>query len=38
MPKKENIIQLSEIDRMGLQDIVRNGTHNARIIRRAQTL
>lgn len=38
MPKKENIIQLSEIDRMELQDIVRTGTHKARIIRRAQTL
>ncbi len=38
MPKKEHIIQLSEIDRMELEDIVRKGTHKARVIRRAQTL
>lgn len=38
MPKKEHIIQLSKIDRMELQDIVRKGTHKARVIRRAQTL
>jgi transposase len=38
VPKKEHIIQLSEIDRMELEDIVRKGTHKARVIRRAQTL
>ena len=38
MPKKQHIIQLSEIDRMELQDIVRKGTHKARVIRRAQAL
>jgi transposase len=38
MPKKEHIIQLSEIDRMELEDIVRKGTNKARVIRRAQTL
>ena len=37
MPKKEHIIQLSEIDRIELEDIVRKGTHKARVIRRAQT-
>jgi transposase len=38
MPKKENEIQLSEINRVELQNIVSKGTHKARIIRRAQTL
>ena len=38
MPKKDHIIELSEIDRIELQDIVRKGKHKARIMRRAQTL
>lgn len=38
MPKKQHIIQLSEIERMELQDIVRKGKHKARVMRRAQTL
>jgi transposase len=38
MPKKEHIIQLSEIDRLELQDIVRKGSHPARVMRRAQIL
>ena len=38
MPKKEHIIQLSEVDRMELEDLVRKGTHKARVMRRAQTL
>lgn len=38
MPKKDHVIQLSEIDRLELQDIVRKGTHKARVIRRAQIL
>lgn len=38
MPKKENKIELSEIERLELQDIVRKGTPKAREIRRAQTL
>lgn len=38
MPKKEHIIELSEIDRMELEDIVRKGKHKARVMRRAQTL
>jgi len=38
MPKKQYVIQLSEIERMELQDIVRKGTHQARVIRRAQML
>jgi len=38
VPKKENEIELSEIERLELQDIVRKGTHKAREIRRAQTL
>src|SRR3990172_5526726 len=38
MPKKQYVIQLSEIERMELQDIVRKGTHKARVIRRAQML
>jgi len=38
MPKKEHVIQLSEIERMELENIVRKGTHKARVIRRAQTL
>jgi transposase len=36
MPKKDHIIELSEIDR--LEAIVRSGQHKARTIRRAQTL
>lgn len=38
MPKKEHIIELSEIDRLELEAIVRSGQHKARTIRRAQTL
>lgn len=38
MPKKENKIDLSEIERLELQEIVSKGTHKARIMRRAQTL
>lgn len=38
MPKKADVIQLSEIDRMELQDIVRKGSHKARVMRRAQIL
>lgn len=38
MPKKKHIIQLSETERMELQDIVRKGSHKARVMRRAQTL
>jgi hypothetical protein len=38
MPKKEHVIQLSELDRMELEDSVRKGTNKARVIRRAQTL
>lgn len=38
MPKKEHIIQLSEIDHLELQDIVRKGSHKARVMRRAQIL
>jgi transposase len=38
MPKKEHIIELSEIDRLELEAIVSSGQHKARTIRRAQTL
>lgn len=38
MPKKEDIIELSEIDRLELNAIVSGGQHKARTIRRAQTL
>ncbi len=38
MPKKQYVIQLSEIERMELQDIVGKGIHKARVIRRAQML
>jgi len=38
MPKKEHIIELSEIDRLELEAIVRSGQNKARTIRRAQTL
>lgn len=38
MPRKGYIIQLSEIDRVELQDIVRKGSHPARVMRRAQIL
>jgi transposase len=38
MPKKEHVIQLSEIERLELQDIVRKGKQKARVMRRAQTL
>lgn len=38
MPKKEHIIELSAIDRLELEAIVRSGQHKARTIRRAQTL
>jgi transposase len=38
MPKKQYVIQLSEIERQELAAIVSSGTHKARVIRRAQTL
>jgi transposase len=38
MPKKDHVTQLSEIDRLELQDLVRKGSHKARVIRRAQIL
>ena len=38
MPKKQHVIQLSEIERLELHDIVRKGKHKAWVIRRAQTL
>ena len=38
MRKQDYPIQLSEIDRMELADIVRKGQSKARVIRRAQTL
>lgn len=38
MPKKEHIIELSEIDRVELQDIVGKGQPKARVMRRAQIL
>lgn len=38
MPKKQHIIELSEIDRLELEGMVRTGQHKARTIRRAQTL
>jgi len=38
MPKKQHVIQLSEIERLELQHIVRKGKHKARVMRRAQTL
>ena len=38
MPKKEHVIELSEIDRLELEVIVRSGQHKARTMRRAQTL
>ena len=38
MPKKQYVIELSEIDQMELEDIVSKGTHKARVMRRAQTL
>jgi transposase len=38
MPKKAHIIELSEIDRLELEAIVRSGQHKARTIRRAQAL
>lgn len=38
MPRKKHIIQLNEMERMELQDIVRRGSHKARVMRRAQTL
>lgn len=38
MRKQDHPIQLSEIERLELQDIVRKGQHKARVIRRAQTL
>ena len=38
MPKKQDVIQLSAIERLELAAIVRSGTHKARVIRRAQTL
>jgi transposase len=38
MPKKQYSIQLNEIERVELQDIVRKGRHKARVIRRAQIL
>lgn len=38
MSQKQHVIELSEIDRMELEAIVRSGQHKARTIRRAQTL
>ena len=38
MPKKEHVIELSEVDRMELEAIVKGGQHKTRTIRRAQTL
>lgn len=38
MPKKQYVIQLSEIERMELAAIVKGGTHKARVMRRAQAL
>lgn len=38
MPKKQYVIELSEIERMELEAIVRSGQHKARTICRAQTL
>ena len=36
MPKKEHVIELSEIDRLELETMVRSGQHKARTM--AQTL
>ena len=38
MPKKQNVIVLSEAERQELEKIVKTGQHPARIIRRAQAL
>jgi transposase len=38
MPAKQNQINLSEIDQLELEAIVRRGMHKTRTIRRAQTL
>jgi len=38
MPAKQDVIKLSEIDRIELEAIVRSGAHKARSIRRSQTL
>lgn len=38
MPKKEHVIELSEKDRLELEAMVRSGQHQARTMRRAQTL
>ena len=38
MPKKQYVIELSQIERVELEGIVRTGQHKARTIRRAQTL
>jgi hypothetical protein len=38
VPKKEQINQLRAMERMELEDIVRQGSHKARVMRRAQTL
>ena len=38
MPKQKYPIQLSEIERIELEGIVKKGQHKARVIRRAQTL
>ena len=38
MRKQDHPIQLSEIERMELKDIVRKGQNKARVMRRAQTL
>ena len=38
MPKKQHVVELSEIDRLELEAIVRSGQHKARTMRRAQTL
>ena len=38
MRKQDYPIELSEIDRLELEDIVRKGQNKVRVIRRAQTL
>jgi transposase len=38
MPKKQYVIELSEMERMELAAIVRSGTQKARVMRRAQAL
>lgn len=38
MPKKTHVIELSELDRLELEAIMKSGKHKARTIQRAQTL